>query len=1171
MVVTLPTNATANHPQTNPIYMDARTGTGPTRSADDRRGASGSARRSPDDVLGSYGSTEHAENRRGTNTATPGTVSRKKSPKRTRKSAITIASLNINGFGNLVRDHQDNKWGRVYRMMSDLRIGILLMQETHLTAERTASIHDMFARKIKVLHSDHPTAPTQREGVAVILNSRYIDTAKATATTIVPGRAIQVSVQCPGGDSKIVLCVYAPTSAGATERKLFYEEVRKYYDDHPGCPRPHLMAGDFNNVEDLVDRLPISDGPDVSVSALDELKISLGLMMADGWRVTNPTMREYSFHRGSGSQAVFSRLDRIYVTPHIFDSAREWRYSEVGVRTDHSLVSVQLTPENSPIVGPGRPLFPMQLIKDKRLTKDIKTRGMTAMRELDALTHGLTRSEEENPQLILHRFKEDAMKIARERERMVVPRLLAEIHEREAALKRVKNDAHMSATARGNEAEALTKQIRQLKQRRYKQQQQNARATHRLYGDRPTKYWSKLHRECAPRDIISAFEKEGCLGVSGEKLFESDSSKMAEMARSHHIGVQRDEPTTKTTPEREKDILTALESLDSTVTSEQAAALADTITYEECELSLRHAKNGTAPGLDGIPFELWKALHARHVEDSRFRERMDFDIVRLMTAAFDDARIYGISNRTSLAQGWIAPIYKEKGERTKIVNYRPITLLNTDYKILSKTLAVRLADVAPGIINRAQAGFVPGRRIHNHTQLARMMMHWAETNGTDGAIVALDQEKAYDKIAHDYLWRVLEAFRIPETFVRLVQSLYKHAKTSIMINGILSKSYLVYRGVRQGDPLSCLLFDLAIEPLSAMIRKSDIEGFTIPRCDEVLKAVLFADDTTVYLSKDDDFQVLQDVLDTWCSAAKARFNIGKTEIIPIGSLTFREEMATTYRVTGTWKNYPRNVHVAQEGEAIRILGAFFGNGISNADVWSLVLTKIVAMRKPLMQVIARWRAGHATIQGKRHVVQMIIGGMTQYLTVVQRMPDVILKRLNKIIRGYMWDDRHNTPVGIKHLYLPVERGGLGLVDLAARNDAIDVMWLRVYLDFTSDRPLWAYLVDDLLANHVPKNCKPELANLRVNPFLQRWKPKKRGLPPELQGILGAAKRFGLRLEGLAFSVEIGKWQKWPTYSENVNWTRRESNHGSRHKFTSACVMPLHYAPITYFNILLGDP
>ncbi len=1037
-----------------------------------------------------------------------------------RKSSLHVASLNMNGYGNLVRDHPDNKWGKVYRMMTEHRIGVLLLQETHLTEERKASLHKMFARKLKIFYSANPNAPTQREGVAIVLNSRHVNTMGATETVLIPGRAIQVSLRCQGGDIRHILCIYAPTSDGVGERICFFEEVCKYYDDRPNMPRPHLMAGDFNNVEDAIDRLPVHSEPDQSVHALDDLKISLGMLLADGWRLTNPTRRDYTFHRGTAHDAVFSRLDRFYVTPAVFEGARDWRICEAGVRTDHSLIMVQLTSENAPAVGPGRPVFPLQLLREKKLAKQIKQRGLRAISELAHLQTTNQRSDEQNPQIILHHFKTDVMKLARRREKEVVPRLLADIRERERALAKVKAQRDISEDTRVAEAAALTRQIRQLKQQRVKQQQQNSRATHRLYGDRPTKYWSKLHRECAPRDIISAFEKEGLTGPAGEKLYETDSKKMAMIARTHHMNVQRDAPDSKPPDERERDILAALDSLDVEISGSQAEGLGGTLTYGECELSLRVAKNGTSPGIDGVPFELWKALHARHVEDCRFPERPDFDVVRLLTAAFEDARLHGVSTRTSFAQGWIAPIYKEKGERTHVVNYRPITLLNTDYKLLSKALAVRLASVAPELIHRAQAGFVPGRRIQDHTQLARMMMHWADENDEDGAIVALDQEKAYDKIAHDYLWRVLQKLKIPPPFIQLVQSLYAGAETAIMINGFLSKSYRIYRGVRQGDPLSCLLFDFAIEPLSAMIRKSDINGFNLPRCNETLKSVLFADDTTVYLSSRDDFAVLQGVLDRWCSAAKARFNMSKTEIIPIGSQTHRDEMATTYCATGAWKNYPKGVHVAQDGEAVRILGAFFGNGVSQTDVWTLVLTKIVAMKKPLMHAIERWKTGHASLQGKKYVIQMIVRGMTQFFTTVQRMPEAILIRLTRLIRSFLWDDRHNTPVGMEHVCLPTELGGLGLLDLQARSDAIDVMWLKSYLDFSSERPLWACIADDLLAGHVPKACRLKKNELRVNPFLQGWKPKVYGLPAELDGMMRVARKYGVRLEGLAFSRSI---------------------------------------------------
>lgn len=107
-----------------------------------------------------------------------------------------------------------------------------------------------------------------------------------------------------------------------------------------------------------------------------------------------------------------------------------------------------------------------------------------------------------------------------------------------------------------------------------------------------------------------------------------------------------------------------------------------------------------------------------------------------------------------------------------------------------------------------------------------------------------------------------------------------------------------------------------------------------------------------------------------------------------------------------------------------------------------------------------------------------------------------------------------------HLCLPVELGGLGMLDLDARREAIDMMWLKTYLDLSEEHPIWAHLADDLLASHVPKACKLKDVNLRINPFLQKWKPKVYGLPDELNGMMAVAWKYGVRLEGLAFSKKI---------------------------------------------------
>jgi hypothetical protein len=107
----------------------------------------------------------------------------------------------------------------------------------------------------------------------------------------------------------------------------------------------------------------------------------------------------------------------------------------------------------------------------------------------------------------------------------------------------------------------------------------------------------------------------------------------------------------------------------------------------------------------------------------------------------------------------MCPIYKKK-DPTDISNYRPITLLNTDYKLLTKVLAIQLMEPIHNLVHLDQAGFIPGRTIADHIRLAKAIINFAELTEENGAIVALDQEKAYDKIMHDYLWETLNSFTI---------------------------------------------------------------------------------------------------------------------------------------------------------------------------------------------------------------------------------------------------------------------------------------------------------------------------------------------------------------------------------------------------------------------------
>ncbi|TBU36624.1 hypothetical protein BD309DRAFT_995528 [Dichomitus squalens] len=285
----------------------------------------------------------------------------------------------MDGYGSTIANASDNKWGKIYSLMKTNHIGILLLQETHLTVDRVNALHKQFAKRIKIYFSAHPDLPTRRDGVAIVVNKSIVRTQDAASEEIVLGKALQLTVSCLGGEKL----------TGVSVRSEFYESVRERYATHPRLPKPQLMAGDFNNIEDTLDRLPMSEAPDNSVVALDQLKLALE---------TNPNRRE---------RASLSRLDRIYMMGSMFETAYEWEIQHPAIRTDHRLVSVKLTSETAPDTGKGRPVFLLHLLRDRKLARSMHETGHRAMEKLKAFQNGAERTREENPQTVFAALKKD--------------------------------------------------------------------------------------------------------------------------------------------------------------------------------------------------------------------------------------------------------------------------------------------------------------------------------------------------------------------------------------------------------------------------------------------------------------------------------------------------------------------------------------------------------------------------------------------------------------------------------------------------------------------------------------------------------------------------------------------------------------------------------------------
>lgn len=263
---------------------------------------------------------------------------------RTTKAHVTIGSQNMSGRGSLYS--LDNKWTALSQTMREKKLGIMALQETHLPPEDVETVHKMYGKRIRLVNSPDPTNASGARGVAIALNRELVDISDVTSHVLVPGRALIVRTKWHNDKYITIMNIYALNDVAANEE--FWAAIENALDN-PRVPKPDVLLGDFNLVEEAIDRLPMKDSTPGAVEALQSL---LGkLHLHDGWRITEPSCCDYTFpQRGSTTR---SRLDRIYVSQDVLNRSYEWRIESTNIPTDHRLVSVQLTAAEAPYIGKG--------------------------------------------------------------------------------------------------------------------------------------------------------------------------------------------------------------------------------------------------------------------------------------------------------------------------------------------------------------------------------------------------------------------------------------------------------------------------------------------------------------------------------------------------------------------------------------------------------------------------------------------------------------------------------------------------------------------------------------------------------------------------------------------------------------------------------------------------
>lgn len=209
-------------------------------------------------------------------------------------------------------------------------------------------------------------------------------------------------------------------------------------------------------------------------------------------------------------------------------------------------------------------------------------------------------------------------------------------------------------------------------------------------------------------------------------------------------------------------------------------------------------KKGKSPGSDGLTIEFY----------AHFWETIKRPLLRMYNDCIINEEL-----STSMKQGLITLIPKPGKDLLSLDNWRPITLLNLDYKIISLVFAKRLKTGLSEIINETQTGFMPKRLISCNIRLILDLIDYAHHINSDAIILFLDFYKAFDTIEHKFLFLTLELFGFGEHFIKFVKMIYKDINSSVLLQFDTSNRFPISRGVRQGCGISPFLFVLVVELL----------------------------------------------------------------------------------------------------------------------------------------------------------------------------------------------------------------------------------------------------------------------------------------------------------------------------------------------------------------------
>ena len=487
-----------------------------------------------------------------------------------------------------------------------------------------------------------------------------------------------------------------------------------------------------------------------------------------------------------------------------------------------------------------------------------------------------------------------------------------------------------------------------------------------------------------------------------------------------------------------------LNEIKNQLTEKSKSNLDKDINLDELSKALYKMKNNKSPGQDGICVEFYK-VYWNDVKN---------DVLEVF--------VHGLNNKQLAYSQYMAVIkllYK-KGNRQDIRNWRPISLLNVDFKILSKALAERIKHIFPEIINTDQRGCIKGRYIGENIRLVEDIIH---AKDDESVILLLDQEKAFDRVEWRWLSEVLRKFNFGERFISWIETMYNCAKSAVVTNGFLWEYFSISRGIRQGDAMSALLFIIQTEPLAEAIRSScNIQGISVNNETEV-RICQYVDDTNIFLAHHSYIDPCFEIIKEFEKASGSKLNESKTNGLITGTYPTRAD-------------YGIEITVGPE----MILGVPIGKEALENSFWETSICKVQAKLK-------LWSMRDLSFDGKVQIMKSIGLATVAYAMEMKIINQDHVKKLNKILWHFLWSGKSYS-VKKEICVLPTHAGGLGMIDLSVLIKVKRILW-AVRMLKTKCNENWAVLPMKYM-ECLDRDSGFKLFALRVNDSTDSIKQKK---------------------------------------------------------------------------------